>query len=330
MTISVCIPTYNQSAYIKSAVYSAFHQTLKPDEIIVLDDCSTDDTFDIIKALESEIPILKVQRQSKNMGISRNVNDCLRMASGDFVVRLDSDDQLLPAYIQKLASMMIKYPKAGYGHVAIQEVDQYDRDLRTRVLFRSAIYQSPDDALKAAVNGYRVAANIIMFRRSALEEVNFIEASANFAEDYYLSVALAAKNFGNVYVDEVLAKYRIWVDVGNVRQKRKLEEIIGIRNVFENALFPAFSLKGWKTQVLLDKRASLASRQADCLGWKIYNQAEQAQIIDELMKLSSDQKVKFAAWIYRNNLGAFLKLTSNIKRLPSLIIKKALKAYKQL
>src|SRR5215217_5302959 len=99
MMISVCIPTFNQAPFIEQAIRSAYDQTLKPDEIIVFDDCSTDHTAQIIDALTQEISILKVYRQPINLGISGNVDSCLRAAKGDLIVRLDSDDQLLPHYI---------------------------------------------------------------------------------------------------------------------------------------------------------------------------------------------------------------------------------------
>ena len=74
-----------------------------------------------------------------------------------------------------------------------------------------------------------------MFRRSALEIVGFINAKTNFAEDFYLSAELAAANLGNVYFGEILSYYRVWADNGNVRQRRKLAEIMALRIVFRAA-----------------------------------------------------------------------------------------------
>src|SRR5690554_4686932 len=169
MKVSVCIPTYNQSLYLEKAIRSVAMQTLTPCEIIVSDDASTDETPEVLDRLSKEISILKIIRQPVNLGISLNVDACLRAASGDFVVRLDSDDILLPAYIERLVALLEKFPKAGYAHAAVREVDQYDNAVKERRLIRESGYHTEADALKAAISGYRVAANIIMFRREALE-----------------------------------------------------------------------------------------------------------------------------------------------------------------
>ncbi|MDB5009966.1 MAG: glycosyl transferase, partial [Mucilaginibacter sp.] len=61
-SVSICICTYNQALYLEQAVRSAFQQTLLPIEIIVSDDCSTDETPQVLKRLSEELPLLKVIR----------------------------------------------------------------------------------------------------------------------------------------------------------------------------------------------------------------------------------------------------------------------------
>lgn len=313
LTISVCIPTYNQSAYLEKAIRSAFNQTHQPMEIIVCDDCSTDDTRLVLERMVLEIPVLKVFHQPVNVGISKNVDACLRMAKGEFVLRLDSDDLIFPEYLEKVSGLLLNFPEAGYGHVAIQEVDQYDRENKIRQLFRTAVYQNADEALKAAVKGYRVAANIVLFRRSALEKADYIQSEVNFAEDWRLSVNIAAAGYGNVYLNEVLAAYRVWEDVGNVRQHRKLAEIKGINEVFKKSLEPAYLGKGWNPEELELQKADLAAAQSDCLSWDNYSSAEKEEIVVALLQLSSSKKVSTMIWLHRNGFGTILSLYSKAK-----------------
>ena len=225
MKISVCIPTYNQENFIEKAVKSAFNQTHVPSEIIVSDDCSTDGTQLVLQKLAIEIPILKIHRQSVNQGIAKNTDYCLRAAIGDLIVRLDSDDYLSPEYIKRLSALLRNCSNAGYAHCAIQEVDESGNFLKERRLFRKEVCQSADDALKAAVFGYRVAANVIMFTREALARADYLKGGANFAEDYNLTASISSMGFANVYDSEILAYYRVWADAGKVRQKRKLAEM---------------------------------------------------------------------------------------------------------
>lgn len=319
--VSVCIPTFNQALYIEKAVKSVAKQTFPPYEIIVSDDASTDKTPEILKPLSTEIPILKVIRQPINLGISRNVDACLRSALGDIVIRLDSDDFLLPTFIEKLVPYLQKFPDAGYVHAAVMEIDQYDNPVKERRLIRSSGYQSDKEALKAAVNGYRVAANIIVFRREALEKAGYIRAKANFAEDYYLCASISAQGYGNYYLNEILSSYRVWIDTAKVRQKRKLAEIIGLRQVFEEVLEPAFQENNYDLGSIKKKRSDFACMHADCLGWEEYTASEKEELVQALSTLSDSKKAKAIRWLYLNGYGKILGKILETLNLPKKIIR---------
>lgn len=313
MRVSVCIPTFNQAAFIKQSILSSYNQTVKPFEIIVFDDCSTDETAAILQSLLIDIPSLKVFTQPHNTGIAQNVDACLRAATGEFVVRLDSDDYLFPSYIEKLTQLLIDNPEAGYAHASIQEVDQFGNYLKLRQLARKSGFQNSDEALKASTKGFRVAANILTFRKSALIKAGYIATSTNFAEDYYLVCSIASEGFGNVYLNETLACYRIWVDTGKIRQRRKFDEIIGYRKLFTEVLEPAYSRRKWNTSVLKKKRADFACRHSDCLSWDVYSTDEKREIRKELYYLSPSNRVKLYSWLYLNGFGGILIHYEQIK-----------------
>jgi glycosyltransferase involved in cell wall biosynthesis len=313
MKVSVCIPTYNQSLYIEQAVRSAFQQSHPPFEIIVSNDCSTDATAELLEKLKKEISILKMFNQPVNIGMVPNTDAVLRLATGDFIVKLDSDDYLHANYIETLGNLLLKYPEAGYAHAAVKEIDEQGNITKTRSLVRSTGFYSSQKALKDAIYGYQVAANIIMFRRSALAKVEYITAKTNFAEDYYLSAILAAAGFGNVYSNEIHSSYRVWNDAGMVRQKRKLAEIIALRQVFDEVLEPAYKKRNWSLKKLRNSRTNFACRQADCLSWSIYNFKEKEELISELRKLSSTSKARLFASAYASNFGKILLSLGKLK-----------------
>lgn len=328
MNVSVCIPTYNQASYIEKAIRSALNQTYPPFEIIISDDCSTDSTRNVLELLKTEIGILKVIYQPINLGISKNTDFCLRLASGEFVLRLDSDDYLLPTYISKLLDLFNNYPEAGYAHAGVQEVDKDGNFLKVRRLARKSGFQSSSIALKAASKGYRVAANIVMFKKSALIKVGFIVAKTNFAEDYYLSASLAANGFGNVYLDEVLSCYRVWLDNGKVRQKRKLDEIIGFRKVFEEVIEPAFKIKNWSLASLKIRKTDFVCAHSVCLAWNIYTKEEKKQLIQEFKNLSDTRRAKLFIWLYLNGFGKMMDAYSIIFSFPKVLLKRIFLAIK--
>jgi len=302
---SVCIPTYNQSLFLEQAISSALNQTWPPHEIIVFNDCSTDDTKELLDKLQRVIPCLRVFHQPANVGISKNVDGCLRMVSTEYAIRLDSDDQLLPRYAELALKQFVLHSNIGYVHTAVQEIDLLGKELKKRILGRTAGLQPDFDALKSAVKGFKVSANILMFNVSALRTVNYVKTTVNFAEDYYMVSAISAAGYGNVYIPEILANYRVWNDENGLRRKRKLDEIRGIRMVIEEVLEPAFKLRNWSLASVEKMKVNYARRNADCLGWGIYSATEKQEIKDEILLLSSSTVVKLYAWLYQNN-GGFL------------------------
>jgi len=303
MKISVCIPTYNQADYVCQSIKSVMGQTLMPDEIIVSNDCSTDGSKELLEQLAGQLDLLTVFNQPINLGISKNTDFCLRAAQGDYVVRLDSDDLLHKNYIQTLSELLDQNPQAGFAHAAVQEINGKGEKIRNRKLNRKTGFQDDSAALKAALKGYRIAANILIFRRKALEKANYINCSEDFAEDYYLSVNIAKAGFGNVYSDEVLSSYRIWNDNGKVRQKRKLAEINGLNAVMNFALLPAFNQRKWNVKTIEQSKEHFAINHSDCLSWDVYSIEEKAELERAIYNLSSTKRVKFLVWIRKNGFG---------------------------
>ena len=312
-TISVCICTYNQDAFLERAIRSVLEQTSTPFEIIVSDDCSTDSTSVILDNLSEEIPYLKVLRHPCNLGIAKNVDACLRLASGEFIVRLDSDDYLKPGYIEQLAKALSKHPNAGYAHAAVQEVNENGSNMKERKLFRQAGFQSDIEALKEAPKGYKVAANIIMFRKSALNRVNYLSGRPNFGEDYHLATAISAAGYGNIYISETLACYRVWTDQQKLRTRRKRSEIEGLRRVFDEVIEPAYNARNWTQQILVKRKSQLACSHANCLGWDVYGIEEKRLLVDELRKLSPAIRVRLFSWLYLNGYGGALDYYNEMK-----------------
>lgn len=87
-SISVIIPAYNSARFIEDAINSVFDQTVKPDEIIVVDDGSTDETESVVKAMEGDIHYI----YQENAGSAKARNTGLEMARGNLISFLDADD----------------------------------------------------------------------------------------------------------------------------------------------------------------------------------------------------------------------------------------------
>lgn len=98
--VSVYIPTYNRSSLLNRAVKSVLSQTIKNIEVIIVDDNSTDDTFELISKLKESDNRVIYLKNNKNMGACFNRNRAISEARGKFVTGLDDDDFFLPMRLE--------------------------------------------------------------------------------------------------------------------------------------------------------------------------------------------------------------------------------------
>jgi len=257
--VTVCIPTYNHAPFLGTALESCLCQKLTPRFIIVSDDASTDHTREVVNDFVLRDGTITYHRHPNNLGLGANADWTLRQAKTEFVARLGSDDLLAADFLSTLVPLLANYPKAGYAHANVREIDESGRLTRFRRLARTSEYEPGDTALLAGSRGYRVAANICLFRRASLESVGFVAGHLSFCEDWDLSIRLADTGWGNVHSPALLASYRVWTDAGKVRPRRKQAEIEGCRYVFEHSLEPAFKRRHWPITALVRQRRRMAA-----------------------------------------------------------------------
>lgn len=102
-TISIAMPAYNAGKYIAAAIESIIIQTYTDWELIICDDCSTDNTIDIIESYQKKHANIKLIKRSTNSGGCRLPRfDAILAAEGDFVCPIDSDDVIEERYLEKL------------------------------------------------------------------------------------------------------------------------------------------------------------------------------------------------------------------------------------
>lgn len=108
--ITVYIPTYNHGKYLKKAVDSVLSQTYQDFELIIIDDASTDNTSEILKHYQSH-PKIKILRNKRNLGFIRSAHKAIRMAKGQYILRLDADDFLDENTLLVLSNILDHHPE---------------------------------------------------------------------------------------------------------------------------------------------------------------------------------------------------------------------------
>jgi hypothetical protein len=116
--VSVVIPSYNYGRYLAASVRSALDQRDVEPEVIVVDDASADDSAAIAQRLAAANPRVMVIRHETNRGATATFNAGYAAATGEFIVRLDSDDQLTPGSLARAVALFDAFPGVGlvYGH----------------------------------------------------------------------------------------------------------------------------------------------------------------------------------------------------------------------
>lgn len=125
MKISVYITSYNQREYLKEAIDSVLNQTLKPFEILIVDDYSSDGSQEFIKTYANKFDNVKYIFHEKNLGVARVRISALSNLTGDYVTYVDGDDVYLPHKLETEARLMSK--------------GKYD------LTFSNNLYTDPDD-----------------------------------------------------------------------------------------------------------------------------------------------------------------------------------------
>lgn len=113
ITLTVAIPTYNGGGTLAQTLESIASQLLPGVEVLISDNCSSDSTEQISQGFAERYPAIKYKRQAANIGYDRNVDFCMRNASGAFVWLLGDDDIILPGGIAAALNVLICNPEVG-------------------------------------------------------------------------------------------------------------------------------------------------------------------------------------------------------------------------
>ena len=177
-SVSVVIPTYNGSPYIDQTLQSVFNQTQPPQEIIVVDDASTDDTVERVKRIAQRwpIPLKLIQRATNSGSPAAPMNAGIATARGDLIAVLDQDDVFAPRKIELQRRILCDHPDVGFVAAMCGRLDQPDREAQRTKLRRRAAALTRN---MTAAGGYYLCDGNTAFRLFVRHE-NFVTGFPGF------------------------------------------------------------------------------------------------------------------------------------------------------
>jgi glycosyltransferase involved in cell wall biosynthesis len=128
--VSVCIPVYNRPDFIGEAIESALAQTHEDYELIITDNCSTDETPDIIEKYVRQDSRIIFHRNKCNLGVAGNLNQAILLSQGEYIKFIFSDDKIAPQCLEVFINILDSHPKVSLVTSYTQNIgdDDHIRD----------------------------------------------------------------------------------------------------------------------------------------------------------------------------------------------------------
>ena len=228
--VSVLIPTYNSVEFVEETVRSIINQTYENIEIIIVDDASTDGTIDILRQLEKEEKRIKLTQNAKNLGITDNMNNGIRMCAGKYIAILDGDDWAYEYRIEEQVKVMEQNQKvvlcSGY-------MDICDENLNIQT---TRTYPLKNDEIRRDMVKYDpISHTSSMWRKDALLKTDLYSKNFPICRDYDLIVRIS--EFGEYEnIPKPLIKYRVRKESETgkrIRQTQLYSFYIQMKAIFE-------------------------------------------------------------------------------------------------
>lgn len=206
MLVSAIIPTYNSADYLKEAIESALAQTRPPDEIVVVDDGSTDHTKAVCDSFGEKLRYI-YQPNDGTFGAGSRVV-AMRAARAEWIAFLDHDDRWLPTKLERQLEVAQSYPEARAIFTKGQLIDGDGKITETPTGLSGGAYQiSARDAYHLLLTDTPFWVSSTLMRRSFIDEHGIADPHNVGCADWDLCLSIA-RHYPVVMVDEVLTEYR--------------------------------------------------------------------------------------------------------------------------
>ncbi len=235
-TISVVIPAYNAGAYIARAIDSVLAQSRVADEIIVVDDGSTDNTADIVAQYESKVKYI----YQDNAGASVARNTGIEAATGEWIAFLDADDEWLPEKLAIQLELLERNPGLMWvtGNYILCACRTSQQRAHIAPEKAASLAKGKDffiSYFEAFVQGAWGCTDTMLVRKDVFEETGVFEVGKNRNEDMDMWFRIAYRSPQVGYVSDPIAVYHLDMP-GSLIQDRSTMEVGGYCDFLERNL----------------------------------------------------------------------------------------------
>ena len=200
MLVSIITPLYNSSEFISQTIEHVIRQTYTHWEMLIVDDCSTDDSSAIVQKYAKKDKRIEFIQLKKNAGAAIARNKAINLAKGDYIAFLDSDDLWLPNKLEvQLHSMEAR--KSTFSHTSYALFDEKNNPLNTRTICNEWI------AYKDLIKYNWIGTSTVMYNATVLGK-HYMPDLRN-RQDWALWLRLIKHSGEALFIDKPLTKYTV-------------------------------------------------------------------------------------------------------------------------
>lgn len=211
--VSIVIPNYNYGHFIRETMESAVHQTYPNIEIIVVDDCSTDNSVDIVTEYVNTYDNVTLYRNEANLGVVGNHNRAVSLSKGRYICVLSSDDYLDVHFVEECVRRFEEHPSAGMVVSAMHLVDDKGVVTDAPNYYGSSFICKGIYQCKVFLMSNTFVPSQVLFRRECIEDPKVSGAFTDFA-DTFIDTELWYRiclHYDFLYFDKRLCYYRSYI-----------------------------------------------------------------------------------------------------------------------
>ena len=222
--VSIITPSWNSEKYIEKTIESVQKQTYMNWEMIVVDDCSTDRTVEIVEKISKEDPRVRIIRQEVNGGAAKARNRSLCEATGRYIAYLDADDIWKPTKLEKQVEFM-KANHCGFSCASYEVIDDEGRALNKEVHMLPSV-----DYVGFLTNNLLQTVGI-MADTSIIDKKYHVMPDNRRRQDAATWLQVLKAGYKCYGIDEVLAEYR---RAENSLSSNKVKAVKGVWSLYRD------------------------------------------------------------------------------------------------
>ena len=209
--VSVIISAFNSEETIDYSLQSIINQTYQNLEILIMDDCSTDNTFKILKKYENSLNNVRIFKNDVNIGLTRSLNKLIKYSNGHFIARHDTDDLSNVFRIEKQVSYLNSMDLDGCTSRAFV--------MNSNKKIPNLSFYFPINLVMKVKNPFIHGS--LLIKKEALNLVNNYDEKFYYAQDYKLMRDLIDNNLKIKIMSEVLYSLNMQ---NNISSNKKIEQ----------------------------------------------------------------------------------------------------------